>query len=76
MINPLGCPQIKGGGEEEGRNGGRKGVREGREEMSEEPPISTGYVSAALCLRHASGADRFYFSLCSVKPWTWTLGLQ
>ena len=31
------------------------------------PPISTGYVSAALCLRHASGADMFHFSLC-VNP--------
>ena len=28
------------------------------------PPISTGYVSAALRLHHASGADRFHFSLC------------
>ena len=30
-------------------------------------PISTGYVSAALHLRHAGGADMFHFSLC-VNP--------
>ena len=30
-------------------------------------PISTGYVSAALCLCHASGAATFHFSLC-VNP--------
>ena len=30
-------------------------------------PFSTGYVSAALHLRHANGADRFHFSLC-VNP--------
>ena len=28
------------------------------------PPISTGYVSAALRLHHASGADTFHFSQC------------
>ena len=27
------------------------------------PPISTGYISIALRLRHASGADMFHFSL-------------
>ena len=31
------------------------------------PPISTVYVSAALCLRHACRADAFHFSLC-VNP--------
>ena len=31
------------------------------------PPISTGYVSAALRLCHASGADTFHFSQC-VNP--------
>ena len=30
-------------------------------------PISTGYVSAVLRLRHTSRADRFHFSLC-VNP--------
>ena len=31
------------------------------------PPISTGYVSAALRLRHASGANTLHFSQC-VNP--------
>ena len=36
-------------------------------QIYELPPISTGYVSAALRLRHASGADTFHFSHC-VNP--------